>query len=1158
MSKYFSAQKNYDNQRGGNQRGGANEGSGDGSVDVASKKSHLNEFILKLSEFEMKIREMKMERRKVDKLIKKYNVRYTQFYNFQKYIVNYVSLILAQKEYEYWNFMSKGSISFYQSILERLNTILNKFEDPLLFKDNSYKTDENMWFYTKHFFIIKILKQFMGELYSFWDIKDKMFKAKNKYNNPDDETLKPYIAEIEEKNEESLTDAQIKLKAIKKFKININLQNKWSLYYKIDTLADVKSNDPSKPISINKNYFFLFNIFSSILDVFSTRLPPVANYMRINYNDMVRPGNATFVKNTKNSLLNENDKNLEKCLNDDDNKNGRPVDIQKNKSKSKAIENIKFEEVFDPENFAENDALSMYMGLGNMLSRNKSVMLLTYGYSGVGKTFTLFGTKGVEGMLQSTLNNLTGNPTIQMKAFELYGLGVPYKFYWESGNFSHKIYSYTIVDPKLSLEKPAIRVDTFIDTKVNIQSYKQSIDSPTFNKTAKTFNHILDIRLNYQDISREQITNFEGIVTSIDDERRRTGRIKATINNPESSRSIMIYDFKIFLPDGSTPRLVVMDLPGKENLYETYCARPSAKYEPHDIFIKHSKDVFKTDVAGSAEVTPNVQNEDDQKPINLIRPSTPVNQGTASTGSTTPSGHESVASSVSAGEYAFAQSKASSISGSTGMGSRVQAGTFRQPVDLQQLTAKTNYLAKQKGDFQTLKTKLTELKNKDPVRFTAEYVEYLPILDMKATDVEKYNREDWDFSQILKDLFPTKFTGGGDGDKPGYYNINMIKSMMYINPLWLGIVPEIAQHFDLDSVPVNEHLYAEPDSKSGTRFPLKTLNAYTGSEQIILEKHLPNSNPRFLFSEYKYNTAYAATLFRDNNQQLYYQRTGLYGLTSRALATITNFIKDNELENLGNKINNMLSSQEARNQRYGYAGLEGVYINENILGLLEVLGRKIQKVQKPNKPEEDYVSVVCVQPEIYKDEILGSDSGKISVDRQLLDPKYIDIATQKVIPGSPAWVQDNEFYSQLMCLRDIIRGQNLQLSKNVYQPSTTDKLNNFLRTYKDLKLVKTVKGLSDKIHDNKNNWINNYDYNKIFNKTDPPIKSILGPYLADESFKNFYLFFVTSNNMKEDKFNPKNDIDTCSKQIQLMYDTRYFMDVIANEDSKGIEGNCDA
>jgi hypothetical protein len=42
----------------------------------------------------------------------------------------------------------------------------------------------------------------------------------------------------------------------------------------------------------------------------------------------------------------------------------------------------------------------------------------------------------------------------------------------------------------------------------------------------------------------------------------------------------------------------------------------------------------------------------------------------------------------------------------------------------------------------------------------------------------------------------------------------------------------------------------------------------------------------------------------------------------------------------------MLSSQEARNQRYGYAGLEGVYINENILGLLEVLGRKIQKVQK--------------------------------------------------------------------------------------------------------------------------------------------------------------------------------------------------------------------
>jgi hypothetical protein len=139
---------------------------------------------------------------------------------------------------------------------------------------------------------------------------------------------------------------------------------------------------------------------------------------------------------------------------------------------------------------------------------------------------------------------------------------------------------------------------------------------------------------------------------------------------------------------------------------------------------------------------------------------------------------------------------------------------------------------------------------------------------------------------------------------------------------------------------------------------------------------------------------------------------------------------------------------------------------------------------------------------------------------------------------------------------------NLQIGRNVFQPTSTDKFRNFfrediLKNYNyELRLFKTVKGITKDIHDNKKNWINSYDYNKIYNKSDPPIKRILAPYLDDDSFKNFYLFFVTSNNLKEDPTNPANDIDTCSKQIQLMYDTRYFMDVIANDESKGIEGQC--
>ena len=282
-------------------------------------------------------------------------------------------------------------------------------------------------------------------------------------------------------------------------------------------------------------------------------------------------------------------------------------------------------------------------------------------------------------------------------------------------------------------------------------------------------------------------------------------------------------------------------------------------------------------------------------------------------------------------------------------------------------------------------------------------------------------------------------------------------------------------------------------------------------------------------------------------------KTGLYGLTSRAIATITNFINNNKLEYLGEKINNMLSSQDARDKRYGYVGLEGIYINENILGLLEVLGKKIQYVKKPDR--ESYASVVCPQPEIYKNEIEGSKSGKTAIGTRILDRKYVN--NDRVIEGSPAWVQDYEFYSQLMCLRDIIRAENVDLANTAFSPTPNDLFNNFLRKPNfELKFYKTVKGITKNIHDNKNSWINSYDYNKIYNIKDPPIKRILGPYLDDESFKNFYLFFVTSNNLKEDATDPSKDIDTCAKQIQLMYDTRYFMDVIANEDSIGIKGKC--
>ena len=1046
---------------------------------------HINDFILKLAEFEMKIREMKIKRNEVKKLIKKYNVRYTQFFNFQKYIVNYVSLVLAQEEYEYWNLISKGSISFYENILRRLEDIVDKFENPALYKENNYKTKENIWFYSKHFFIIKILRQFFSELYAFWDLQDTQFKKDKSYDSVDSSLLSSFTEQVKKKiaaNEDGyqgLDEQKIKLKAIRLFKRSIANVNPWSLKYKINTLADSTSS------SVNKNYFFLFNLFVRILDVYQMKLPPVANYMRINFNNDVPSGNTTFVKDTKNFLKEDT---ILKCFNVDlDNRKRKDPNAKIDPDaiyKAEAVKKIKFEEIFDPDNFQENDALAMYMGLGNMLTQGKSVMLLTYGYSGVGKTFTLFGTKGIDGMLQSTLNGLSGSPAIEMKAFELYGLGVPYKFYWEANKFTHFIYKYELADPNLTRINP-----NPVEFKDDHIPYKDYLKNKNNNNS---FNNLLDSSLHYTPISTKHIKSFEEIVTNIDNIRKSTGRIKSTVNNPESSRSIMIYDFKIKLPT-SSPRLVVMDLPGKENLYQTYCEQTSNKrsFEPRDRFVNH-------------RTGPKVDDEKDYKPSSRVEPD---NNQTTDDNLFNPEG--SVTGPGSVGSEGTARSNSTtqrpinySIDPNT-----ANSGIFKAIIS----NLKANNINMSIFDSDTRRA----LTKYDP---TVSY----------ASIKEKFN-----------------LRGGA-----GQYDIRMIKAMMYINPLWMAMVPEIAEHFD-DTQNFNSHLISE-----GNVINLPTLTSYGIEADELTRNHIQeyiSSKPETIGNTLVYTSSSNASHISEGVYKEADKRA-LYGLTSRAMAQITNMINEEYgLERLGEKINNMLVDKDFRMKRYGYAGLEGIYINENILGLLEVLGEKIQKIRDPSK--ETTVSVVCSQNEVYKKLITGTSSANYPIGwKDLINNG--NVVDDKFIENPSILVKDNEFISQIMILRNILKSSNLSKTKIIgdefFEPNSSDRYNNYIRGNTRMKIDRVEKGLSDDLEDNTKNWINNYNYNNIFNIKNPPIKSILAPYLDDDDFKNFYLFFVSSNNIKE---STAGNIDTCTKQIQLMYDTRHFMDVIAHADSKGI-GSC--
>ena len=1031
---------------------------------------HMNTFILKLSEFEMKIREMKIKRNEIKKLTRKYNIRYTQFFNFQKYIVNYVSLILAQEEYTYWQLMSKGSISFYENILKRLEETVDKFEDPSLFKvRETFMTKENIWFYSKHFFFIKILKQFFSELYKFWELNDDNFKEENRYKNPSDTDLSNFnkIVEDKVKNQEegyiNLSSDKQRLKAVRLFKRSITDKNPWSLTNKMDTLANVMSNSP------NKNYFFLFNIFFRILDVYQMKLPPVANYMRINFNqDVPATKEVVFEKNPSNKHYMKEEQIL-KCFNVNL-KPGEKPDPEA-AEKARAIKNIYFEEVFDPDNFAENDALSMYMGLGNMLSEGKSVMLLTYGYSGVGKTFTLFGTKGVEGMLQSTLNGITGASKIEMKAFELYGLGVPYKFYWEANKFTHSIYKYELDNLENTTIKP--KPLKFEDTYEPYKKYKERLlKEGKQTDSTNSFNSVLNQNNHYTPITGYHISNFEQIVTNIDNIRRENGRIKTTINNPESSRSIMIYDFKIEVSIKGQllyPRLVVMDLPGKENLYQTYCDRTSINdmYEPRARFVNHRKGP---------------------------QPDTDM-----------------------------------------------EANDVEPEIFGNQIKEEDDEARSQQSDNDEARSVLSQSQSVRSARTT--FLQPQPARSARTT-----------VSQQPPSYLRGKQKGGATYTNP-HYNEKMIKAMMYINPLWLGMIPEIAEHFD-DGQRDGEHLIS-----SGQTINIPTLTSYaldvktdknTFENITKYQNNRPNLKlPGQVIKNGSNASHFSIAIYPEDDKR------ALYGLTSRALANITNIIKKPlGLEVLGEKINNMLIQPDAKKKRYGYAGLEGVYINENILGLLQVLGKKIQ-LTRPGKTEQNIVDVVCPQNEIYKNLLNGNDIGLTPISWDLLrEDGFID-ETDNFIKNAPILVQENEFISQIQLLRSVIRSSTTLFKMTYFNPNAYDKYINYFRNNKSLDIKKnnTINslGLSDNLDNIEKNWINNYDYNKIFNKENPPIKSILAPYLDDPLFQNFYLFFVTSNNVKEAP--DGNNIDTCGKQIQLMYDTRHFMEVISKSDPTGA-GQC--
>lgn len=418
--------------------------------------------------------------------IRKYNSIYLKFYYHQLYIINYINLVLFKENYQVQQYINIGLVNFYQRLIANiLERIQNKlFNNTATTKEDKKKKIILTYFYKYHFIGLRQLEGFLKELFNFFSSDQISTSFRDLGENP-------------------------------KFKIHFRM------FYQ---------DDSSIPNTIRQG-IFLFNIYKTLLDFyFREEAAPIGVFLRIN--DWGRVDNKFFIQNSNRDGLRKDA--METCSG-----TGEIVSL---------VENLRFKDVFNSEDFNQNDILANYMAIPSFLQSGNSIMMITYGYSGVGKTFTLFGSGENKGVLQNSIIGIQGTQSIYGRCFEIYGRAFPYKSYWnrDPSEYNHSIYAYPLLGDHTPKEYNGKDIRVFIN-------HTQNDDIRTYTK-----------------LEQMDINNFSKVVEEIDKIRVNTGRIKKTVNNPVSSRSIMMYEFKLILNDNQVVRFVVMDLPGKEDINKTF------------------------------------------------------------------------------------------------------------------------------------------------------------------------------------------------------------------------------------------------------------------------------------------------------------------------------------------------------------------------------------------------------------------------------------------------------------------------------------------------------------------------------------------------------------------------------------------------------------
>ena len=536
-------------------------GSSKQSKEVKNSGLKISEFINKNSSYADVIRRLNGQINKVKEQIKPlnkhimiFNLNYIHLYHNIKFMENYTNsnLLNSENNVLFYKYLGKGIIAYYLNIINEIE------------KDIKGKTPIGNYFYKYHYFNIEIVKNFLLGLRNIknwlWSttIDDATKKIEEEVPKSDVSKTRSFLSSFTSFRNNKSTVPQNTFEQNLKENLNTKLKE-YNIISKIDLTKfdELKDTDNGKKML---NSIFIFNAFKDYLDEFQlSQANKVGVYLRINDWGNITAEQKVF--DVKDNILNI--ESLNKC--------------KKAQNIEKAAK-VKFKQIFDPDSFTKNNILANYMSLPNFLSKGQSIMLITYGYSGVGKTYTIFGSTKpkLDGVLQTSLKQLISlKKPMYYRAYEIYGRAFPYKSYWEKQacDYAHYINHFSINGQTITVQqkKPTPSTNGNCKNQDDMKNFIYEINSDPQN----TQNSFIPLDI-------DTLNTFEQIVGKIDDKRQEIGTIRRTINNKVSSRSIMVYDFKILLKPETNEyvNFVVMDLPGKENIYETFVNTPSVnQYE---------------------------------------------------------------------------------------------------------------------------------------------------------------------------------------------------------------------------------------------------------------------------------------------------------------------------------------------------------------------------------------------------------------------------------------------------------------------------------------------------------------------------------------------------------------------------------------------------